>query len=84
MEVRLSALCAGRPLPPGRFWYSFLLEAESTTGAIVRLEGLRKLKKSTSSGLEPTTFRLVAQCLNHLRYKKGKIKSLNIYNGVDL
>jgi hypothetical protein len=26
-------------------WYSFLLEAESTPGAIVRLEGLGKLKK---------------------------------------
>jgi hypothetical protein len=28
--------------------------------AIVRLEGLGQLKKSTSSGLEPATFRLVA------------------------
>jgi hypothetical protein len=27
--------------------------------AIVLLEGLGKLKKSTSSGLEPATFRLV-------------------------
>jgi hypothetical protein len=41
-------------------WYSFLLEAESTPGAIVRLEGLGKLNKSTSSGLEPVTFWLVA------------------------
>jgi hypothetical protein len=35
----------------------------------VRLEGLRKFKKSTSSGLEPATYRLVAQCLNQLRYR---------------
>jgi hypothetical protein len=34
----------------------------------VRLEGLVKLKKTNSSGLEPATFRLVAYCLNHLRF----------------
>jgi hypothetical protein len=38
MAVRLSALRAGRTLPPGFFifkdsWYSFLLEAESTPGS---------------------------------------------------
>jgi hypothetical protein len=57
MAARLSALRASRTLPPGFFifkdsWYSFLLEAES--------EGLGQFKKSTSSGLEPATFRLVA------------------------
>jgi hypothetical protein len=31
-------------------WYSFLLEAKSTPGAIVRLEGLGKLKISNLSG----------------------------------
>jgi hypothetical protein len=31
----------------------------------VRLEGLGQLKKSTSSGLEPVTFRLLAQCHNN-------------------
>jgi hypothetical protein len=45
-------------------WYSFVLEAESTTGPpTVRLEGLGQLKKKnsvTSSGLEPATFWLVA------------------------
>jgi hypothetical protein len=49
MAARLSALRASRTLPPGffifkDFWYSFLLEAESTPGA-VRPEGLRKFKK---------------------------------------
>jgi hypothetical protein len=57
MAARLSVLRAGRTLPPGFFisrdsWYSFLLEAESTPGA-VRPEGLGQFKKSTSSGLEP-------------------------------
>jgi hypothetical protein len=70
MAARLSALRAGRTLPPGFFffiiiifkdsWYSFLLETESTPGP-VRPEGLGQLKKkSTSSGLEPATFRLAA------------------------
>jgi hypothetical protein len=36
----------------------------------VRLEGLGKLKNPVaSSGIETTTFRLVAQCLNQLRYR---------------
>jgi hypothetical protein len=41
--------------------YSFLLEAESTPEAIVRLEGIGQLKNSmTSSGIESATFVLVA------------------------
>jgi hypothetical protein len=35
----------------------------------MRLEGLGKLKKSTTSGLEPATFRLVAEYLNELSYR---------------
>jgi hypothetical protein len=35
----------------------------------VRLEGLGQLKKSTSSGLDPATLRLVAQRLIQLRYR---------------
>jgi hypothetical protein len=52
MAARLSALRAGRTLPPGFFIsfkdssYSFLLEAESTPGP-VRPEGLGQFKKST-------------------------------------
>jgi hypothetical protein len=34
----------------------------------MRLEGLDKLKESTSSGLELSNFRPVAECLNKLRY----------------
>jgi hypothetical protein len=64
MAAKLSALRAGRTLPPGFFifkdsWYSFLLKAELTSGP-VRPEGLGEFKKSTSFGLEPATFRLAA------------------------
>jgi hypothetical protein len=50
MAARLSALRTGLLYPQETSWYSFLLESESTPGVIVRLEGLGKLKKSTSSG----------------------------------
>jgi hypothetical protein len=46
MVVRLSALHAGRPLTspsPEDPWHSFLLEAESPTRALARLEGLGQL-----------------------------------------
>jgi hypothetical protein len=37
---------------------------------MVRLEGLGELKNAMdSSGIEPETFRLVALCLNQLRYR---------------
>jgi hypothetical protein len=57
------------------------------TKALVRLEGLGKLKKNSmaSSVLEPATFRLVAQSLNQLCYRvlpglknKSNIKSTQI------
>jgi hypothetical protein len=55
----LAALYSPETLLLG-FWYSFLLEVESTRG-LVRPEGLRKFKNSiTLSGLEPATFWLVA------------------------
>jgi hypothetical protein len=39
----------------------------------VRLEGLGQLKNPMTSGTEPATFRLVAQCLNQVRYYIGQI-----------
>jgi hypothetical protein len=59
VAARLSALRAGRTLPPGFFiifldsWYSFLLEAESTPGS-VRPEGLGLWRHSAAH----TTFTL--------------------------
>jgi hypothetical protein len=57
MAARLSALRAGRTLPPGffifkDFWYSFLLEAESTPEP-VRPEGLGQLKNPAYRYLNP-------------------------------
>jgi hypothetical protein len=60
MMVRLSALRAGRPLPPGIFLVLISLKGWVNPRAILRLEELGKLKKSTSSEFDPVTFRLVA------------------------
>jgi hypothetical protein len=51
-------------------WYSFLLETESTPRNVVPLKEICQLKNSmTSSGIELTTFRFVAQYLYQLLYR---------------
>jgi hypothetical protein len=70
MAVRLSDLRAGRPLPPGRFLVLISVRGRVDPRAIVWLEGLSQLENPmTSSGIEPATFRLVAECLSQLRYR---------------
>jgi hypothetical protein len=67
--IRLSALRTGRLYPGNNFWFSFLLEAVNPR-AIVRPEGLCKWKiPVTPSGIEPATFRRVAQSLIQLCHR---------------
>jgi hypothetical protein len=54
--------------PPGRFVVLISVRGWVDPRGTVRMKELGKLKKSTSSGLDPATFRLAAQCLNQLRY----------------
>jgi hypothetical protein len=68
MALWLSALRVGRPLPPGIFLVLISVSGSFDPRALMRLEGLRKLTKSTSSGLDPVTFRRVAYCPNQLHY----------------
>ena len=66
MVVSLSALCIGRFYPSKQSWYLFLLEAESTPGhsAIGRILCPWKIPM-TPTGIEPATFRYVAQHFNY-------------------
>jgi len=50
------------PLPPGLFWYSFV-EAESNPGHMELSDVTEKTPATT--GIDPWTFQLVVQCLNH-------------------
>jgi hypothetical protein len=62
--------CSNGPLPPGRFLVLISIRGLFDFRAIVRLEGLDQLKNPmTSSGIEPATFWLVAECLNRLRQR---------------
>jgi hypothetical protein len=58
MAVRLSALRTRRTLLPRNIIFMFLVLISVKGG--VRLEGLGKFKKITSSGIERSTFRFVA------------------------
>jgi hypothetical protein len=68
MAAKLSALRAIRFSTPGRFLVLISVRGWVDPRVIVQMEELRNLKKSTSSGLKTATCRLVAQCLNQLRY----------------
>ena len=68
--VRLSAVLTGRLYPPRKYyWYSFLLEAESTRGHSAAGRIMSMKNSNDTIGIEPATFWVVVKCLNQVSHR---------------